>query len=427
MQFVGILGIVLSIVSLAAAIYDLRTRRVRRLTCEFATPALVDFLPEVIRGTAREKLIANFGEQQLTELSVIQATIRNDGTEPILFADIEEPISFEFPSGVRLLASESVEQSPRIKVISDQSPGSEPALDWRFQSLNPGEQFTLQFILEGSLREQPKVSARIIGIPSGIGIAPKNEDVLPMRRVFSVVGKSAFALMGLFLLWWGGSELTGLRTDLAGLKRDLFDYDAIPVGVENANPFVYGDGVAFGLGGGQDILAPMDGVVKVADGEISLYTDQARGDGLTYRLIRGRASATLSPVVKSGERVTKSKTISAKVLGQPFPAIVLGVEYFKDGKPVLPPARARRFSGLGEEVFVVYCAGCHALNNGNGNEVGPPSLRGLKDRRMLRHNKPNTLENIMMSLREGNPGMPPFQAGLSQDEMQAVAQFIRSQ
>ena len=140
--------------------FHLRSRRVSVLECSFAPLTKIDLQPSVIEGRAKEKLQATFAGRRLNALSVLRATLKNSGTETLTKDQIEKPVSFSFAEDVNVLDVDLVDCSSSVRAI----PGSDaPVLDWRFASLNRGEYFTLQFILEGHVQALPAVSGRIIG------------------------------------------------------------------------------------------------------------------------------------------------------------------------------------------------------------------------------------------------------------------------
>ena len=192
------LGGIAATVVVAYVVY-IRTRRIHKLTCTFATPITVDLRPDEIRGTAREKLRATFDQRPLSQLSVVRAEIRNAGTEPILGTQIEQPISFKFPPEATVLDSELVDKSREVEV---EPVSEEPALTWKFRSLNQGESFTVQFLLEGPVEGVPDVSARILGIAHGIEVAKEGDGEPNSRRFqyFTVVLMVAFIVYSSYSL-----------------------------------------------------------------------------------------------------------------------------------------------------------------------------------------------------------------------------------
>jgi mono/diheme cytochrome c family protein len=237
---------------------------------------------------------------------------------------------------------------------------------------------------------------------------------------------------------------SGIKGNRSTPSKSWISDLALPVGIE---PFVYGDNdVAFGVDGGREIVAPIDGFVKVEGTSISITSpapekhaartpslfeleaaplDTSDSDVLAYRVVRGRPSITLTPVVASGTRVARGSII-ARVEGLPLPQVILGLAYTKNGKRVPPPDEIPRFA-RGQGVFLVHCAGCHDLTK-SGNDIGPPGLHGFGDRKvMLRLKKPRTLENILASLNEGDAGMPAFKDTLTDEEKLALTEYLLTQ
>ena len=91
-------------------------------------------------------------------------------------SEIKRPISFDFPSNVGLVRSTATPSSDEIELIEVKPEGSRaPVVRWKFESLQPGEYFKVQFVAKGELKALPEVSARILGC--SMKVAKKDRSV----------------------------------------------------------------------------------------------------------------------------------------------------------------------------------------------------------------------------------------------------------
>ena len=161
-------------------------------------------------------LQATFADRRLTTLSIIRATLTNSGGKPLTQSDIEEPVSFAFREGVTVLDVDLVDKSPGVKPtrVSEAS-----SLDWEFVSLNQGEHFTLQFLVDGHVRELPAVSGRILGIPE---IQKIDQSVIAARskRRDAYLAVWAAVLMLSLAVVVGGLQWFSHRNARAGLLAE---------------------------------------------------------------------------------------------------------------------------------------------------------------------------------------------------------------
>jgi hypothetical protein len=124
------IGLAFGAAGIALGYYQYRKSRVvRRLTCFTRAVSNIrfDVNPELLRGTARQKLMVMFGTRVLDAVSIVHAKIQNTGAEPITKDQIEEPITFIMPSRCELLHSEIVEKSPQVSAQAIQNPDQNDA------------------------------------------------------------------------------------------------------------------------------------------------------------------------------------------------------------------------------------------------------------------------------------------------------------
>ncbi len=76
-------GVLLSALSFGCAYYwYTRQKSVRRITCTFRHPAILDLGRELIKGSARHKLMVVFGDKHIDQLTLLQARQKKSWVEP---------------------------------------------------------------------------------------------------------------------------------------------------------------------------------------------------------------------------------------------------------------------------------------------------------------------------------------------------------
>ena len=173
--------------------------------------------------------------------------------------------------------------SPNVKVtaVTTDEPRL-PAHQWQFQSLDRGESFTLQFLLNGKVSKRPAVSARILGIPSGIDVEPKLEesssDFAAFSTLFKPAALTAVVVVGIlgFLVY----SLGVLSSELATMKQSVAtrdDLNSVSKTLQSLVSDLHMEGVDLNVARYDRLLMwPIEGSVEAkpsseAPGMFSLY------------------------------------------------------------------------------------------------------------------------------------------------------------
>jgi len=89
--------------------------------------------------------------------------------------------------------------------------------------------------------------------------------------------------------------------------------------------------------------------------------------------------------------------------------------------PVMQPAFAEANLALGAKVFSANCAACHM--NGGNVVAAPKTLK----QDALKQNGMDSAAAIIAQVTNGKGAMPSFKARLSDEQIQAVADYVLSQ
>lgn len=159
-QFVGV---IISLVALAVAIAAVRSQLLRKSIAYFYAherPVFYLFNPEL-----EERLKITLDGREVEKLSTFSLHIFNNGNIAVPPSDFVVPIAIAFPADSRIFGVSVTEASPANLAVSitgiDQQFVIAPLL------LNPGDEFTVQFLVErtdDSSPLEPVVNARIAGV-----------------------------------------------------------------------------------------------------------------------------------------------------------------------------------------------------------------------------------------------------------------------
>lgn len=78
----------------------------------------------------------------------------------------------------------------------------------------------------------------------------------------------------------------------------------------------------------------------------------------------------------------------------------------------------------GQSVFGSKCASCH-LATSVETKIGP-GLKGLFKRRRLPSGRPATVRNVVEKIRGGGGGMPAFAGDLSDEQLTALVDYLKT-
>lgn len=206
-QFVGV---IISLVALVVAVAAVRFQLLRKTISYFHAyerPVFYLFEPEL-----RERLRITFDNREVEYLSAFNLHIFNNGNVAVPPSDFVVPISVEFPTDSHVFGVSVTDTTPPNLAV--QVTGSEQRYVVEPLLLNPGDEFTMQFLVEGadnhnSTRLKPAVNARIAGVKA-FALRPHRSG-LPYQHPYSlsrdvlfwlplVVGLLAGAAVN--LIWW---------------------------------------------------------------------------------------------------------------------------------------------------------------------------------------------------------------------------------
>lgn len=88
-------------------------------------------------------------------------------------------------------------------------------------------------------------------------------------------------------------------------------------------------------------------------------------------------------------------------------------------------ARATPANLQGQQVYQLYCAGCHDATNLQ-LVTQPPKLDGLFGKQTLPSGAPATDANVQDVILHGRGIMPPFEQTISSDDVNALVQYLHS-
>ncbi|PKO32340.1 MAG: hypothetical protein CVU34_16260 [Betaproteobacteria bacterium HGW-Betaproteobacteria-7] len=156
-------GVVVSLTALLVAIAAIRLQLIRKSLAfhhSMDRPVFFVFNPEL-----RGRLHITFDGREVQRLSSFELHIFNDGNAPIAPADFIQPISVEFTDGAHIFGVMTTETSSPDLGVQITRKGVqftvEPLL------LNPGDAFSLQFLIElpdDDQVVQPQIHGRVTGV-----------------------------------------------------------------------------------------------------------------------------------------------------------------------------------------------------------------------------------------------------------------------
>jgi hypothetical protein len=194
-------------IALAAIIVSLflyrRARKFKSLSCIY-DPLLTPV--EIKAGDAlRGDIEIRYQGRPVASLFLATATIQCDGTLPIVAADVKESLAFSFPKSAELLRKPTISAAypTGLMVVwsfaSDHELGRTIGAEAEFELLNPGDQFTAEFVCAGE-PAWPNVRARIAGVPQ---IRTLDSHQVRMKRDIARAGAVAlgfFTIAGITAL-----------------------------------------------------------------------------------------------------------------------------------------------------------------------------------------------------------------------------------
>lgn len=216
-QFVGV---VISLAALLVAIAAIRFQLIRKSMVFHHSMDNPVFY--VLNEELRERLRITFDDREVKRLSSFDLHFFNDGNAPIAPADFIQPVFVEFPQGVHIFGVLTTETTPPnlgVEVTRQ---------DLRFTVkpllLNPGDTFTLQFLMEPPTDFEPvtpTVQGRITGVKTFVRKPFRHGTrhrvgYYAFRSSIVVVPTVVALLTGLFGNWVYGLLRPLLTTLLSG-------------------------------------------------------------------------------------------------------------------------------------------------------------------------------------------------------------------
>jgi hypothetical protein len=213
-QFIGAVIAVFALIS--GYIFYRRQRQVKRLVVETVTTVpLVAVAKEGIEG-----LRVLFNERPIKDAAIVMVDVFCSGNTPILAADFDIPLSFEFGDSALVLSADLSKAEPIDLPASIACHGSKATVSKLL--LNPGDSFRVRFLVENA-KGDVKATARIVGVS-------KIENARPIS-IFATFG----AIIGGIIIITSVLFAPGLREDLT---RDVRPGEW---------PYIFGFIVGFGL------------------------------------------------------------------------------------------------------------------------------------------------------------------------------------
>ena len=162
------IGAIVSVAALLTSIWLYRrSRQKRALACEFGP---VEFPIEIeADDVLRRDIEVHYKGRVVDNLFLVQCLLTNTGNLPIRRAQVVEPVTFTFGSGVELLGEPQIlRKSPRNLEVDWELRRSDPDAGIStaaliFDLLNPGDELTMKFTCAGK-NPEPEVTARIEGL-----------------------------------------------------------------------------------------------------------------------------------------------------------------------------------------------------------------------------------------------------------------------
>jgi len=206
-QFVGV---AISLVALVVAVVAIRFQLLKKSVSYFHAyerPVFYLFNQEL-----KERLRITFDDRKVERLSSFNLHIFNSGNVPVLPADFVVPISIEFPQDGHVFGVSVTDTTPQNLAVS--IAGAEHQYEIAPLLLNPGDEFTVQFLVErpeSAMPLKPTVNARISGVKT-FGLRAHSSGQPPGYSVFR---RSIFLvpfIAGLLAGGFGYTVVVGVST-----------------------------------------------------------------------------------------------------------------------------------------------------------------------------------------------------------------------
>jgi hypothetical protein len=208
-----IVSLPIALVAVLVSIWLYRRGRQRRaLACEFGT--IVSPI-EIRAGEAlRGELEIRYKGQNVENLFLVRAKLKNIGTLPIRKSHVIEPVTFAFETGVELLREpEPVHKKPEnLKIdwdFGEVGSTSKPnRVSLTFDLLNPGDELAAEFTCTGK-STFPKVAARIEGIEEIELLEPGKQVSLSQAVSLATIGSLTLAILAVMVVWTAQYSVLG--------------------------------------------------------------------------------------------------------------------------------------------------------------------------------------------------------------------------
>lgn len=187
-----------------------RGRQRRALACEFGS--IVSPI-EIRAGEAlRGELEIRYKGQNVENLFIVRAKLKNIGNLPIRKSHVIEPVTFAFETSVELLREpEPVHKKPEnLKIDWDfgevDSTSKPNTVSLAFDLLNPGDELTAEFTCTGK-STFPKVVARIEGIEEIELLEPGRQVPWFRAATLAMVSSLIVGIFALMLVWMAMTDV----------------------------------------------------------------------------------------------------------------------------------------------------------------------------------------------------------------------------
>ncbi|MEA3356863.1 MAG: hypothetical protein U9Q67_00270 [Patescibacteria group bacterium] len=146
---------------LVMVMLHIRSKRKKELICKlFPSLSLVD-----VRTEVKDKIKIYYNDDLVENLSMTKVKIRNNGNLSIRKEDIIKPLEFNFGEKLSVIDYSPIDTEPEgITVNLESNNEKDNLIRCFFDLLNPGDEFTLQFVCLGESKELPNITARIEGV-----------------------------------------------------------------------------------------------------------------------------------------------------------------------------------------------------------------------------------------------------------------------
>jgi hypothetical protein len=196
---------------LVMVMLHIRSKRKKELICKlFPSLSLVD-----VRTEVKDKIKIYYNDDLVENLSMTKVKIRNNGNLSIRKEDIIKPLEFNFGEKLSVIDYSAIDTEPEgITVNLESNNEKNNLIRCFFDLLNPGDEFTLQFVCLGESKELPNITARIEGVKQieVETISASEEKIERMRKL----GKWSI-YMGLAMLVLGAIGFAYSEDDFWGI------------------------------------------------------------------------------------------------------------------------------------------------------------------------------------------------------------------